>query len=357
MTAPPYVARELDAETVDRQWDGIQERLHPASKTGWWLPAGMVAATAAAVAVAVLLWMRWSGAALPAMMQTEGHARAIEVRDGPTLTLSGYTTAKACDDDRRRCIEVTKGNVRVAMRPKTRRFEVRAAAVVMQGEHATFDVENAPEGPVTVVVERGVVTVSTGGERIALVAGQRWSSATVVAMHEQLHEPPLAPTPIVPSEVADPAPVEETVLPADAPEPPRTPRPKAQGRKDRHQELWATARTARRSQDHDGAQRALAEIVRRYPGDGLAALELGRLRMDALGDSRGAIKPLQQALRAKLGASFRDDATARLVRALAAVGRTARCQKVRARYLADFPSGVHRKTVARACPDGQTQPD
>jgi TolA-binding protein len=93
-------------------------------------------------------------------------------------------------------------------------------------------------------------------------------------------------------------------------------------------------------------------LLTEYPRDGragLAAFELGRLRMDRLGDLRGAVQALERAVALAPGSEFREDAMARLVAANAGAHDMSACARARDQYLADFPSGVHRRTVAAAC--------
>ena len=93
-------------------------------------------------------------------------------------------------------------------------------------------------------------------------------------------------------------------------------------------------------------------LLTEFPRDGragLAALELGRLRMDRLGDMRGAVQALERAVALAPGSEFREDAMARLVAAHAGAHDAAGCARAREKYLAEFPSGVHHRTVAAAC--------
>ena len=86
----------------------------------------------------------------------------------------------------------------------------------------------------------------------------------------------------------------------------------------------------------------------RDPRAGLAAFELGRLRMDRLGDMPGAVVALQQAVALAPGAELREDALARLVAASAAAHDRAGCARARTRYLTEYPTGVHHRTVSAA---------
>jgi hypothetical protein len=64
---------------------------------------------------------------------------------------------------------------------------------------------------------------------------------------------------------------------------------------------------------------------------------------------RGAVQALERAVALAPGSEFREDAMARLVAAHAAAHDGVRCARARDQYLAKFPSGVHRRTVAAAC--------
>jgi hypothetical protein len=116
-------------------------------------------------------------------------------------------------------------------------------------------------------------------------------------------------------------------------------------------ELADEARLAGAPRD---AARAFDRLRHRYrtdPRAGLAAFQLGRLRLD-LGDATGAAEALTDALALGKRAPFREDAEARLVEALDAAGPSAagRCAAARAAYLAAYPRGVHAAGVARRCP-------
>jgi hypothetical protein len=93
-------------------------------------------------------------------------------------------------------------------------------------------------------------------------------------------------------------------------------------------------------------------LLHDYPADarvGLAAFELGRLKMDDFRDIRGAVTALELAIRVVGDAGLREDAMARLVRAFEALNDEAACQEARATYLETYPTGTHVLAVARAC--------
>jgi tetratricopeptide (TPR) repeat protein len=131
------------------------------------------------------------------------------------------------------------------------------------------------------------------------------------------------------------------------PPPPAPPRPPAPGPK----ELMAQADEARIAGKPRDAAVALDALRRQYRSDpraGIAAFELGRLRLDALGDPKGAVEALDDALVLSPHASFREDAEARRVEAL---DRThdPRCASARDAYAEHYPSGVHLLDVNKRC--------
>jgi TolA-binding protein len=116
-------------------------------------------------------------------------------------------------------------------------------------------------------------------------------------------------------------------------------------------ELFEEARGQWRAGKMEEAARTYQALLTAYPRDpraGLAAFELGRLRMDRLNDMPGAVQALEQAVALAPGAELREDALARLVAASAAAHDHARCARARSRYLTEYPSGVHHRTVSAA---------
>jgi tetratricopeptide (TPR) repeat protein len=112
------------------------------------------------------------------------------------------------------------------------------------------------------------------------------------------------------------------------------------------------ANLARRNGQLREAADAYEALLRRYPSDGragLAAFELGRLRMDSLKDLPGAAQALERAVALAPGSAFREDALARLTLAYGGLGRRAECARARDHYLTSYPSGVHKEAVSSRC--------
>jgi hypothetical protein len=98
----------------------------------------------------------------------------------------------------------------------------------------------------------------------------------------------------------------------------------------------------------------LLETLRvRFPRDpraALASFELGRLRMELLGDLPGAVSALKQSIALAPSGVFREDADACLATAYARMRDHARCEEARRTYLARYPEGTHAAEMsALAC--------
>jgi TolA-binding protein len=223
-----------------------------------------------------------------------------------------------------------------------RTFTVLASGIEVRVVGTRFSVESEP-GPgkqrVQVFVERGIVEVKTSDPERGVVRLGPGQSFAQVTEHGAAVEQP-APAVPAPSVAAAPnVPPERRTSVAETPD--------ALAR-----ELLEEANAFRRSGDAQRAAGAYDELLRRFPNDGragLAAFELGRLRMDRLGDMSGAARALERAVVLAPGSGFREDAMARLVTAYAALGDSAGCSRARGRYLSSFPEGVHRQAVAGRC--------
>jgi hypothetical protein len=162
---------------------------------------------------------------------------------------------------------------------------------------------------------------------------------------------PPAPTARVPAPVPSAVPEESSApVPSTVPTTERTAAaaPTAPGPR----ELLETANAARLAGHPRDAAQAFDALRSRYRGDpraGLAAFELGRLRLDSLGDPAGAVEAFADAMALSPGAGFREDAEARRVEALDRM-HDGRCRAARQTYLARYPSGLHAAAVGARCP-------
>ncbi len=273
-----------------------------------------------------------------ATLSTASDKMSVALEDGSRVTLSPKSRVAMQDtetDDV--ALNLAEGRVHCDVaKDKGRTFSVLAGGVVVRVVGTSFSVERlslSSEEKVTVDVTEGIVEVEgPDGVIKRLGAGESWSvRLTSDEVHAAAEEPAAQP------EVED-------VLPLEAASPaPRSAAPR---------DLFAEARKQRNSGDAAGAARLYQDFLRKSPGDaraGVAALELGRLRMDQLGDAAGAIEPLTRAA-SGVGGGLADDALARLVQAHAKLGHIAACKSARARYLSNYPKGVHVERVRSTCP-------
>lgn len=120
--------------------------------------------------------------------------------------------------------------------------------------------------------------------------------------------------------------------------------------------LFERASQLRLSGDLHGAARAYELMLRSYPRDarvGLAAFELGRLRMDRFHDPIGAARVLEPAAKLLTDIGLREDAMARRVKALDMASARELCAIAREEYLEIYPKGIHVRAVANACGVGR----
>jgi hypothetical protein len=358
----------------ERNWVAIRERLPkgPVSGGARARRAGVVAALAlaAAVAVAPFAW-RHRGAGI------QGATLETGAQEQETITLGDGSRVVVDESSRVRLAAIAPSQVRLELERggleadvthvDGRSFVVAVGGleVVVVGTH--FDVQTDGEGAartVRVSVARGRVEVRRGKEPSRFLgAGESWSgplvapvvepSAPVTVPHavDAGARPPVAAAPrfrlsrefrddfalgkyadawaeLGPDGLADAA---RLAQPAD---------------------LFEVAQVARWTGHTREAAEAFDAIVTRAPNDGragVAALELGRLRMNDLGDASGAVEAFEHAMELAPNVTFREDAAARRIQALESSGDLAACAAARDEYLTTYPGGTHAVTVARRC--------
>ncbi len=363
--SPPskYVKVDVSPARVARVWSGVSARLDAAPRGGRrWLYRGLtivaLAGAAAAVSVHFVNERHARSAWQQAALETASDAMAVALDDGSRLELAAQTKVRVSGNDPLSlALELEHGRVDCDITPRPgRHFTVSAAGVDVRVKGTRFGVElAAARDRVAVDVSRGLVEVSWnhGAEHRDLAAGEHWSVDLASASASSATSAPPDSTSAEPVPSAAPAPA------ASTPPEPETP-PSASTRPSAvhapatpgARELLDLGNAARRAGDVAGATHAYEELLAAHPSDpraGLAAFELGRLRMDRLGDTSGAISALQKAVALAPGAGFREDAMARLVDAYAAAGALDRCRAAQAAYLKSYPSGVHATAVSRQC--------
>jgi len=357
-----YVRVDVSPARVARVWAGVSSQLEraPSGRRRWLYRGALATALAGVAAFGAFKAVSdhqarsaWQKAAL----ETAGDAMAVGLDDGSRLELAAHTKVRVVGNDpQSMALDLDHGRVDCDITPRPgRHFAVAAAGVVVRVKGTKFGVELAPgRDRVNVDVERGLVEVSwqDGAQHRDLAAGERWSI-------DLQHPEATAPASEASAKVAEGPALAPAEASADAPAgasdgakgsttAPHPPREAAAGAR----ELLDLGNAARRAGDAAGAARAYEELLTLHPTDGragLAAFELGRLKMDRLGDVPGAIQALQKAVMMAPGAGFREDAMARLVDAYARKGALERCRSARSAYLSSYPGGVHASAVSRQC--------
>ncbi|MES1205696.1 MAG: FecR domain-containing protein [Pseudomonadota bacterium] len=370
------MAVDLSEARIDRLWGRVSARLGERRRRPGWLRAAPVLGAVGLVAVVVVIVFEANGmrggrdrVASPwqgAQLETAADALAVTLADGSLLKLDPRSRIEVRDRSASGVkLVLARGRIAcdVTHRPG-RSFVVVAGGVEVHVVGTRFSVaaeQGAGGARVEVQVERGAVEVQgsdASGVPVRVEAGHSWSQVTrTAALDGTPASPPRAEAPDAagPPEPPDTAQALVARQQAAEQEPPARPARPARVAASRSRpdsdarELFEMARNQWRAGRIDQAARTYRQLLEAHPRDpraGLAAFELGRLLMDHLGDRPGAVKALEQAVALAPDAELREDALARLVGASAATQDPDRCASARARYLAEYPSGVHRRTVS-----------
>jgi hypothetical protein len=325
----------------------------------------------AAFAIPVLglcLWLGWTqrvrGPSSGAVIESSDKPLTLQLGDGSSLELAAQTRLRVLRDQPS-AVAVEVGNGRASFDVKHvvgRSFDVRAGLVTVRVVGTRFDVAKTTrrEGTeIEVAVKRGVVEVQRAdrdGDVRRLTAGETWSvwigaqpaaGSVTTDVNSALAEP--APTPARTGIVAQVERFEVKTAPVAARVAIRDKRVTIESVR----ALFLRANVARRAGRMQDAASAYAELLKRFPRDsraGVSAFELGRIRMDALSDSKGAAAAFAEALGLGRRAEFREDALARLAMANEVIGEHEACRKAKQRYLAEYPAGVHTGSLQELCP-------
>jgi hypothetical protein len=335
-----HVTPRLTDERLSRQWGAIESKVAPRSPWRFGLPVG----AGLAVAMAALVWVVAFKRAQPPVMAATlvdgtwlespaaGPPAAVTLADGSRVALGASSrvrlTSTRADAVR---LDVDHGRVDVQATHRTgRSFVVMARDVEVHVVGTRFSVE--ADGAVRVRVDEGRVQVHDGtGDRF-VSGGEEWVQDA----------PPAVVEPALPSddEGEEDAGDEGAIRHS-----PRAARSDAKALLNDAQHAIAQGRTSE-------AARLFDVLRREHRSDARAALsafELGRLRLDSLGDPGGAEEAFRDAMRLARDAGLRDDAEARRVEALDKMGAHGRCARARSAYLANHPNGVHRAEVTGWC--------
>jgi transmembrane sensor len=356
-----HVRVDLSEARVDRLWGRVSARIDGPRRARGWVWAGAALCVGAA-AVAIVVRARGVDPAAPsvdrtvasawegAQLETAADALSVTLVDGSSLKVEPRSRVEVGERNPS-ALKLVLARGRIACdvtHREGRSFVVAAGGVEVRVIGTRFSVANeaADAGRrVEVRVERGVVEVRGAGpdaEVVRIAAGHSWSQVTkteALVGESEAETEPEAPADV---EIAPRA-----ARPEKSHAVARAGRPSAADAR----ELFEQARSEWRAGKIAEAAKTYQALLAAHPRDpraGLAAFELGRLRMDRLGDMPGAVQALQQAVALAPGAELREDALARLVAASAAAHDRAVCTRTRDRYLADYPTGVHHRTVSAA---------
>lgn len=364
-----HVRPRTNEARIERQWAALEQAGLPgpvrAGRSRLRAALGF-AGVGALAAGAALIWVGTRSPAWPvgAVVESATSEVAVQLEDGSRVELSPRAQLRLVKNEKREVrLELRGGKARFAVaHDRSRPFAVEAGSVQVRVVGTRFELgrRREPLGErMTVTVSDGVVEVRRAGESEVrtLRAGERWSALVLDAAEQpapvtqaQPSAPAPARTPAAEPEITGSETDPDSELEAEAE---ASGRPRGPAARDRAAaRIFERANLARRAGRMRDAADAYAELLARHPGDaraGLSAFELGRIRMDALGDPRGAIDALERAAGAGAAASFHEDALARMVVAYDAEGRREACRKARERYLDRYPSGVHAHVLSARC--------
>lgn len=294
--------------------------------------------------------------------------KTVQLRDGSSvgLTASSRLSVRRDLPDNVE-LELSEGSASFDVEHvRGRSFNVYAGLVIVRVVGTQFDVSRIARidgEELTVSVRRGAVAAERTdlGETRSLIAGETWTTwiptgASTAGVELRRGEPPGStqgrqnePEPQPRALASDHSPVGSPAATCDLSG--GRPIDRSDLSRPAHR-LFAQASVARRAGLMRESADCYEELVRVYPRDsrtGLSAFELGRIRMDALDDARGAAQAFTDALRLSPHAGFREDALARLAIAEDALGDRDSCRAVRERYESEFANGVHSASLAALC--------
>jgi TolA-binding protein len=363
-----YVGSPVPADRLERQWAAIEQVGLPGMpKAGRrfrpsWAFAGFGVVTSAALAYMLAMT---PAAPVPdgAMVLSAEEPIGMRLEDGSRLQLSPRSRMQMIRNEATAVeLDLRSGRAHFDVtHDRSRSFHIRAGLADVSVVGTRFDVERTSQAGgslVRVHVIEGTVEVrrrdqaQSGDELRRLHAGESWSAVLPNAVH-------VAPQPTKGPETSE-AEADTEAQDAEPREEPETNTVAVtSGESTAHESaahdaarVFKRASLARRAGRMRDAAEGYAELLARHPNDGragVAAFELGRIRMDALGDASGAIEALDRALASSSMASFHEDAMARIVVANDALGRMDACRRARDRYEARYPEGVHLRALAARC--------
>ena len=346
-----FIKPHLPEARIQRMWSFVElaQSRAPVQRVVYW---GLIGPIAAVACMALVLWLRpWFGrhgqttahaVTSGDTFATEAKQRQVTLPDGSVLSMGTSTRIEvvrvAADGVRLRLI---RGALTCDVpRVESRQFVVQAGSADVTVKGTRFTVELEPEATakpeLSVSVDHGRVQLRLDGHTVAAIleSGQKWSSQKAA---------PELPT-VAASSGAPPEP-EAPAAPSPAPSSEGPARPLAV-------ELMTRANAARLGGNPAEAARAYAQLRDWYPRDaraGLAAFELGRIRLNNLGNARGALEAFRFALAHPSGGFFSEDAEVGVVEAFNRLGDAPACVEAREAFLEHHANSAHAARVRQLC--------
>lgn len=373
MRLSKHVTPEVTDARLARQWAAISAKQGDAPRHVPWRLV-WVATVCVVAAMAVFVWTRRDRGLVartsPAAIEAtaEGHAHA-SIADGCDVDLSpGARVEVQHADAHEVSVLLQRGAADFDVRHDPRRvFRVRAGSVEVVDLGTRFRVDRSAADDVIVSVQEGAVRVEREGRTAAeLHAGETWTQSAAVgpatkgaAVSATVVEPPVQVVLDASVPVADPDAEALTRFLSLAAQHHEREAYDSVG-PERFGKLIARANTkelmqlgdAARLGGHPSDAASAYDALRHRRSDaraGLAAFELGRLRLDKLADAAGAEEAFRDAITLSPDASFREDCEARRVEALEAMHDDTGCERARADYLARYPGGLYVSRVSKRC--------
>ena len=329
-----YVETEVSDTRASLLWQRVSSsrRLRAARITGprGWQALALIATT---VVIALLVARRVDHRPHEASPWSDTDVPKVVYDDTGAMMLADGSRIRLRDEGRVRLEKFEPRTVELTLEHGTAEVQVVHVAGRRFVVHAgTFDlidigtrfVVSLDEGAVRLTVEEGRVELHDVSGALpvrVLAAGESWSSGAAVT------PPSNAPAPSA-------APAQSSALPTMTPK-----------------QLFEAADAARIAGRPRDAATLLDRLRHQHRHDAraaLAAFQLGRLRLDSLGDATGAVEAFDDAIALAPDAPLREDAEARRVEALERASDP-RCREARDNYLARYPGGVHVKEVSARC--------
>ena len=330
-----YVTLDVDDSSVDRAWERVRDQVERERS----VRPVLLAAALAGVAAAVALVFFWDGFAdpRPLALAAGNEARTAVLADGSEITAeAGSRVTEVSARTGVMAYRLERGEADFRVTPdRDRTFVVWAEGVRIEvmGTQFAVSIAEDEQGPhsVGVNVREGRVAV-TSSQGVDLLSAGDELKVDLLASSELEQDDVLAPSPRTRSRASE---RRDT--------PPRGPSTSA---------LFAAAREAQQAGRLGEAIRRYEELLARRPRDiraSLAAFELGRIRMDRLGQPRRAARDFRRARSLAPTSPLSDDATARLVQIYDQSGQRGLCRRYRRIYRRSFPDGRHRLEVDAFC--------